>query len=355
MGFLKRQLLKVIEWTDDSSDTILSRFEVPDRYAIMKGSQLTVRESQMAIFVAEGKIADIFGPGRYKLDTANLPLLTVLFAWKYGWETPYTGEVYFVNTKQFTNQKWGTANPIMMRDKDFGMIRLRGYGIFSFRVNNAEKLMKEISGTNKIFKTDAITEQLRKMIISSVTDAIAESKVPALDLATQYNELSEATMARLAAEFNGFGLELSSFYIENLSLPEEVEKTMDQRTSMGVLGDKMNTFTQYQAAQALRDAAQNTGGGLAGAGVGLGAGLGLAGVFTDALRPKDNASAQDKTPSAPMGEAMVRCPKCTAEVKASAKFCPECGEKMAAKKFCPECGNEVKANAKFCPECGFKF
>lgn len=167
-NFIKRQLLKVIEWTDDTQNTILYRFDVPDRYAIMRGSQLTVRESQVCIFVVEGKIADVFTPGRYKLDTENLPVLTALYSWKYAFETPYTGEVYFVNTKQFTNQKWGTSNPIMMRDKDFGVIRLRGYGIYSYKVEDAVKLMRELSGTNQQFLTENIADQLRKIDRKSV-------------------------------------------------------------------------------------------------------------------------------------------------------------------------------------------
>lgn len=348
-NFIKRQLLKVIEWTDDTQNTILYRFDVPDRYAIMRGSQLTVRESQVCIFVVEGKIADVFTPGRYKLDTENLPVLTALYSWKYAFETPYTGEVYFVNTKQFTNQKWGTSNPIMMRDKDFGVIRLRGYGIYSYKVEDAVKLMRELSGTNQQFLTENIADQLRKMILSTVTDVIAESGVAALDLATQYDELSGSTKDRLADKFTEYGFKLIDFYIENLSLPEEVEKTLDTRTSMGVLGDKMGTFTQYQAAHAMREAANNqgAGGSLAGAGIGLGAGLSMAGFFSEALKGAKDAPAEAKANT-------VKCTKCGADVKAGSKFCPECGNKMAESRFCPECGAKVGANAKFCPECGKK-
>lgn len=347
--FIKKQLLKVIEWKDDSQDVIIHRFDVDDRYAIMRGSQLTVRESQVAVFVVEGKIADVFMPGRYKLDTENLPVLTLIYSWKYAFETPFTGDVYFINTKQFTNQKWGTSNPIMMRDTDFGVIRLRGYGIYSYRVNDAAKLMREIAGTNKQFKTENIADHLRKMIISTVTDIIAESKIPALDLAMNYEELSEMSRDKLAEKFNGYGFELSSFYIENLSLPEDVEKTLDTRTSMGVLGDKMGTFTQYQAAQAMRDAAQNQGGGLAGAGVGLGAGVGMAGIFTEALK----GAKDDEKPKAENINTAV-CAKCNAKVKANAKFCSECGAKMEIKeqKFCPHCGKKLDKAYKFCPECG---
>ena len=349
MGFIKRQLLKVIEWLDESSDTIVYRYDVPDRYAIMKGSQLTVRESQVAVFVVEGKIADVFTPGRYRLSTENLPILTWLCSWKYAFETPFTGEVYFVNTKQFIDQKWGTANPIMMRDADFGVIRLRGYGIYSFRVQDAGKLMKELSSTNKVFKTEDVSDQLRKMIVSNITDVIAEAKIPALDLAMHYTELSEMTMKELGGKFEEYGIELTGFYIENLSLPPEVEKMLDERTSMGVIGDKIGTYTQFQAAQAMREAANNPSGGLAGAGVGLGAGLGMAGIFTEAIKNAKDA------PSKPAANASASFPKCGAAVSAKAKFCPECGEKLAAKKFCPECGHECKASSKFCPECGTKF
>ncbi len=350
---IKSQMLKVIDWKDESQDTIVYRFDVPDRYEIMRGSQLIVRESQVAIFVVEGKIADVFMPGRYKLDSENLPVLTLIMNWKYAFENPYKGDVYFINTKQFTNQKWGTSNPIMMRDADFGLIRLRGYGIYSYRVNDAAKLIRELAGSNKQFKTENIADQLRKMVLSTVTDVIAEMKVPALDLAMQYEEISIASKEKLLERFAQFGFEISDFYVENLSLPEEVEKTLDTRTSMGVLGDKMGTYTQYQAAQAMRDAAKNEGGGLVGAGVGLGAGLGIGGVFADAFK---NVQDQPRQTEVKSQQDTVTCAKCGHQCLATAKFCPECGENVSKPKtkFCPECGSQISAGAKFCPECGKK-
>lgn len=357
MGFIKKQLLKVIEWKDESHDTIVYRLDVNDRYAIMKGSRLIVRESQEAIFVYRGQVADVFGPGDYRLDTDNLPVLTAICNWKYAFENPFVGEVYFVNTQQFTDQKWGTANPIMMRDADFGVIRLRGYGVYTFRVKDSKKMMKELTSTVKEFKTTSVTEQLRKMIISKVTDTIASSKIPALDLAMSYNELSEQVQVDLAADFDAFGLELASFYIENLSLPPEVEKMLDERTNMGVIGDKMGTYTQFQAAQAMRDAAKNTSGGLAGAGVGLGAGLGIGNMFTAAIGgAKDTApaAAGAAVGAAAVAGATVKCSVCGKDMPAAAKFCPECGAKAAAKKFCPDCGKEVTDATKFCPDCGKK-
>lgn len=345
MKFIKSQCLKVIDWNDMTKNTIAYRFQVPDRYEIMKNSMLVVRESQLAIFVKEGRLADIFQPGTYKLDDIkNIPLFSKLSNWKYAFESKWKGEVYFINTTQFTDRKWGTTNPVMMRDADFGVIRIRGYGIYSFQASDPEKLLKELFGTKPLLTTEDIEGHLKKAIISKLTDAIAESRIPALDLAMHYDELSEYAEKKLAPTFIELGFTLRSFYIENLSLPPEVEKTLDTRTQMGVLGDKMGTFTQFQAAHAMRDAASNPSGGLAGAGVGLGAGVGIGKVFADAFGSvKDEP--QKKT---------VFCPKCKASVAENAKFCPGCGEKMAAEKKCGKCGADVKANAKFCPECGEK-
>lgn len=375
-NFIKSQLLKVIEYKDDSQNQLVYRFPMEGR-EIMNGSALTVRESQVAIFVHKGQIADIFEPGYYKLKTENLPVLTKLLSWKYGFNSPFKAECYFVNTKQFTDQKWGTINPIMMRDADFGMVRIRGFGKYSFRVDDPEVFLKELFGTNSTFKTEDINEYLRSMVIQGITDAIAESKIAALDLAAQYRELSQFVTQEMNKDFNKIGLMLTNVVIENISLPEEVEKNMDTRTSMGVMGDKMGQFMQFQAAHAMRDAAQNEGGGLAGAGVGLGAGLGIGNVFTQAMQgmtqPQATAAAPANTVPCPKCGAQVKqgakfcpecggkmvqtqkCPKCGTECKATAKFCPECGEKLAAVKKCPQCGHDCKPSAKFCPECGEKF
>ena len=239
MGIFKdlvtSQLIDVIEWTDDSQNTMVYKYDMNGK-EIMMGAQLTVRESQAAIFVNEGKLADVFQPGRYELSTQNMPILTKLKAWKFGFNSPFKSDVYFINTKQFLDRKWGTANPVMMRDTDFGMIRIRAFGSFAFRVKEPETFMKECFGTSSLFTVEGVEGQLKSMVVSGLSDAIAQSKIPALDIAANYSGLSQYCMNALNTKVEALGLTLTNFVIENVSLPEEVEKAMDKRTSMGVLG-----------------------------------------------------------------------------------------------------------------------
>lgn len=349
---LKRQLLKVIEWKDPTQNVIVYRYPMTDRTEIMKGCRLIVRESQAAVFVKEGQIADVFGPGSYKLDTNNLPILTNLGAWAYGFDSPFKAEVYFVNTKQFINQKWGTSNPAMMRDPEFGMIRVRGFGKYTFRVSDPVRMMKEIFGTNQDYHTESLEEHFRSLIVSGFSDALGEAGIPALDLAANYKELSDVLKKTLKDDFENFGIEVIQMVIENISLPQEVEQTIDKRTSMGVLGDKMGTYMQYQSAEALREAARNEGGGAAGAGIGLGAGLGLGQMFTESMRAAKDAETV-KEAKKEVAE-KVDCPNCKVKINANSKFCPECGQKMPENKFCTKCGTKLKPNHNFCPECGEK-
>ena len=281
IDFIKTQFIEVIEWTETSPDVMVYRFPVANK-EIKMGAQLTVRESQAAVFVNEGAIADVYGPGRYELTTQNMPILTKLKSWKYGFNSPFKAEVYFVNTRQYTDRKWGTQNPVMMRDAEFGMLRLRAFGIYSFKVERPEVFLKEVFGTAAEFTADAIEGQLKRSIVSGLSDLLGEAGIPALDLASRYDELSAGARDKLKPRFEAFGLALVTFYVENISLPEEVEKVLDQRTSMGVIGD-MGKYAQYQSAQAIRDAAQNQGGGAAGAGVGLGAGVALGNLMGQSL------------------------------------------------------------------------
>lgn len=344
-NFIRSQFIEVIEWTDSSNDTMVYRFPVQNK-EIKMGAQLTVRPSQIAVFVNEGQIADVYEPGRYKLSTENMPILTKLKSWKYGFNSPFKAEVYFVNTKQFTDRKWGTSNPIMMRDAEFGMLRLRAFGNYSFKVIEPVIFLKEVFGTNELFEVESIEGQLKRSIISGLTDYLAEARIPALDLAMNYDELSQGSKTKLQSRFRKLGLEISSLYIENISLPEEVEKTLDKRTSMGVLGD-MGKYAQYQSAEAIRDAAKNEGG-LASAGVGIGTGAALGNMMGEAFKnanKENNNNVVEK----------IKCSNCNELVNANSKFCNGCGNKLTIDKVpCIKCNFELNKGSKFCPECGTK-
>jgi len=283
---LKGELIDIIQWLDESNNTMVYRFE---RYnnEIKYGAKLVVRESQAAVFVNEGKIADVFKPGTYTLTTQNLPILATLLGWKYGFESPFKAEVYYINTKRFTDNKWGTKNPIMLRDAEFGPLRLRAFGTYALRVKDPAQLIREVAGTNAHFTTEEITEQLRNMIVSRFADILGESKIPALDLAANYNELGDFIAKKIQPEFDQYGLEVLNLLVENVSLPPEVEKVLDQRTSMGVIGN-LQAYTQYQTANAIPTAAANPGG-LAAAGVGLGMGVAMAGQMAPVMNPQPGA------------------------------------------------------------------
>ena len=348
-GF-KRQMLKVIQWQDNSNNTMVHKYILSDRDEIMNSSTLVVNPAQVAVFVHKGQICDIFAPGTYKLATENIPILTKILSLPTLGDSPIKADVYFVSTKQMTAQKWGTTNPIMLRDADFGNVRIRAFGVFSFRVKNAKVFMEQVFGTKNSFTTEEAYQQVKPMVMQCFADAVAESKISALDLAASYREFSDTIIKTSVKDFEQFGYELCSITIENISLPEEVEKALDERTKLGILGDKMGTYTQLKAANAIEEAAKNpNGNNFAGMGVGLGAGLGVGQVFSDALK---NAKDEPKKTSA--GASTTVCPKCNANVPSGSKFCPECGEKMPTKKFCPACGAKLEGTGKFCPECGAK-
>ncbi|MBA3335713.1 MAG: SPFH domain-containing protein [Acidobacteria bacterium] len=344
------QFIEVIEWLDDTKDTILYRFPVAGQ-EIKNEAQLIVRESQTAVFVFEGQVADVFGPGRYTIDGGNTPILSKLGAWRYGFNSPFKSEVYFVNTKQFTDMKWGTANPIMLRDNDFGIVRLRAFGAYSMRVADPREFIKEVAGTNAHFQTEDIDSQLKRAIVSEFSDAIGEMKIAALDLAAQYKEIGEQIRAKINEDFKSYGLEVTKFYVENISLPEEVEKALDKRSSMGALGDA-GKYMQFQAADALRDAAQNEGGG-AGLGAGLGAGFAVGGQMANAFGNIGQQGGQNAQGGGGQSTQMVACPSCGKQNAAGTKFCGDCGAKMEVQKVpCVKCGAELREGAKFCSECG---
>ena len=347
-----------IVWNDDSKDTLVYKYPFKNNgREVNDKSTVTVKESQVAVFVHKGQIADVLTPGLYNLKTDILPILTKLAAWKYAFETPITLDVYYVNTKQFTNIKWGTLNPIMMRDPEFGAIRVRGFGAFAFKVDDPGVFLKELFGTNSTFKTEDITGYLKTMLLSSLADALGESKISALDLAANTMEFNGLVKDKIQAKFKEMGLLLTNLFIENMSVPPEVEKALDERSKYGILGDSTDIMMKVSAAEAMKSAAKNPGaaGAFMGAGVGMGAGLGMGGYMGEAFaRSQDNGQKQSNQKMGGASEKGKKCPKCGAEVFAGAKFCPECGEKLPVKKFCPNCGAEVVENAKFCTDCGTK-
>ena len=343
--------LKILEWADDSKNTIVYKYPFKKGGTeVNQKSKLIVRESQVAIFVHKGQICDIFEAGTYDMNTEIFPILSKLAGWKYGFQTPIRVDLYFVNTKQFTDCKWGTANPILMRDPEFGMIRVKGFGSYAFKVEQADVFMKELFGTNSSFATYDITNWLKTMLVSALTDAIGESKISALDLAGNTLEFNQIVSATIQNKFAEIGLKLTNLFIENMSVPQEVEKAIDERSKLGILGDKTDVMLKVATAEAMKDAAKNTGAGgaFAGAGIGLGAGLNIGSAFAEAMRP---SNAGQKTETSAKGQT---CTKCGANISANAKFCPECGNKVEKAKFCTNCGANVLAGAKFCPECGNK-
>ena len=295
----KSQFIEIIQWLDDSRDSIVYRFPVYNQ-EIKMGAQLTVRENQAAILVNEGKAADVYGPGRYELQTQNMPILTDLRGWKYGFNSPFKVDVYFFNTRIFTDLKWGTQNPVMMRDADFGMIRIRAFGTYAMRVSDPKTFFSTIVGTQGLTTTNDILGQLRSTILSRLSDAIAEAKIAALDMASKYDDLSHVALTKLTPEFASYGLELSRFFVENISLPEEVEAAIDQRSKLGVLGDRMGQYTQLQTADAIKVAAANPGG-IAGVGAGVGAGFAIGGAMGQAFQGAAGAPPPPMAPPPPPG------------------------------------------------------
>ncbi len=300
-SFLKGQFIDVIEWTDATRNTMVHRFE---RYgnSIMYGAKLTVREGQMAVFIHEGQLADVFGPGLYMLETNNMPLMTALQHWDHGFNSPFKSEIYFVNTRRFAGLKWGTQNPVMLRDPEFGPLRLRAFGSYAIRVQDPVPFMREIVGTDGDFTQEKIAGQIRNILVQKVSRVLAASGIPALDMAANTKDLSDVVTKAIAPTLGEYGLEMPEFYIENISLPPEVEKVLDQRTSMGIVGD-LNKFTQFSAAQAMQKAAEGGSDGGMGAGLGAGMGMGMGMAMAQGMG-QQSAAAPPPPPPPPAAEPM---------------------------------------------------
>jgi membrane protease subunit (stomatin/prohibitin family) len=270
---LTREFIDIVQWTEPSQNEILCyRFPRSDN-EIKNGAKLVVREGQAAAFVKEGQLADVKTPGMYTLDTNNFPVLSKILGWKYGFESPFKAEVYFIATRQWTDQKWGTANPIMVRDPEFGPVRMRAFGTYAFKVTDPATFLRELVATDPSFEAYEVTNQFRNAIVSRFVDTVGSSKIPMLDLAGNYEKLSKLALERIAPELAKMGVSLTQFFVENISLPPEVEKALDRRSEMGILGN-LDQYTKFQTAEAIRDAANNPNGG-AGIGAGLGAGVAI--------------------------------------------------------------------------------
>jgi len=309
--FLSKQFIRVIQWNENSDGVLSYRYPMQEM-EIENGGQLTVRETQVALFVNEGRIADVLGPGLHKLNTRNLPILTDLMNWSKDFESPFKSDVYFFSTRLQMDQKWGTGTPVTIRDKDFGAVRLRAYGTYAYRVADPKVFFTNVSGTRAAYTVGELEDQLRAMIVERMAAAFAESNVPFLDMAQNQAVLADKIADAVKPGFTALGLDLAQFLVTSVSLPDELQKVMDQRIGMGMAGD-VGRLTQFEAAESLEEAAQNTGG-TAGMGVGLGAGVAMA----QALMGQT-------------GGGVAR---------------------TAAAKFCTDCGKPVPQGAKFCPECG---
>lgn len=324
-SFFKKQFIDVIHWTEDAPGVLQWRYPMQDM-EIQNGAQLTVRESQMAVFVNEGVFADIFSPGLYTLSTKTLPLLTNLRHWDKLFQSPFKSDIYFYSTRQQTNQRWGTPMPVTIRDKDFGAVRLRANGLYSYHLTDPSTFHQKIAATQDRYTAAELEPHLRNTIVGKVSDAFGQSNVPFLDMAANIEEFSAAMRQQVTPLFADLGLTLDSFQVESLSLPDELQKRLDERIGMNMMGD-MRQYAQFQAAQSMPIAAANPGGG-AGLGAGLGAGMAMGKAMADAIAGS----------SAPAGTPASAAPQGAAP-QGETKFCSECGKSIArASKFCPECG-----------------
>jgi membrane protease subunit (stomatin/prohibitin family) len=324
--FLSKQFIDVIEWVEPADGILAFRYPMQDR-EIQNGGKLTVRDSQLAVFVNEGKVADAFGPGLYTLNTQTLPILTYLRNWDKAFKSPFKSDVYFFSSRLQTNQHWGTPNPITIRDKEFGAVRVRAFGIYTYHIADAKVFYSKVSGTRDSYMVPDLEGQLRNTIVGVMTDTFANSQVPFLDMAANQAALADKITSQLKPGFAQLGLGLDNFVVENLSLPDELQKVLDQRISMNMIGD-MGRYTQFEVAQSIPTAAANEGG-AAGVGAGLAAGVTMGQAMMDALK-KPGSSGGESGPAAPG----------VAGASAETKFCLNCGKPIPKiSKFCPECGH----------------
>jgi len=328
-SFVKKQFIDVLQWTEDGDEVLAWRFPTAD-LEIQQGARLIVRDTQMALFVDQGKVGDLFGPGTHAIHTRNLPVLTDLRHWNKQFESPFKSEVYFFSTRQRLGQTWGTANALTIRDREFGAVRVRAFGVYGFRVGDPRVMFRELSGTRDSYGLGDLEGQLRNTLVSALTDHLGGSQVPFLDMAANQEALARAVLGKAQPAFEALGLSLVSFQIQNISLPEELQARLDERIGMGIVGD-LPRYTQFQTARSIPTAAANAGG-AAGAGVGVGAGIAMGQAMGQAMqRPAASAAPAGgaaATPAAPAPIGTV-CPRCSTRLDRPSKFCPECGHALA--------------------------
>lgn len=346
---------EVIESLDKTGNEMAVRWPRSGSGAIRSGSQLVVRESQSAVFFRDGKAYDVLGPGRHSLTTMNLPLMTGFLSLPFGFKSPFRAEVYFVNQKVFTNLKWGTAQPIVFRDKELAMVRLRAFGIFSPRITDPLLFVNKIVGTQGLYTSEKIESFFREIIVARLNDLLGEMLETIFDLPKYYDEIAAALKTRVKDDFDKYGVEFVDLVVNAITPPEDVQKMIDARTGMAAVGD-VGAFTQYQAARAMRDIANQPAGGgggagntaAAGMGLGVGAGLGMMMPGMILKGQQQGGGGEAKKPPT------KKCPKCSADVPAEAKFCLSCGAKLVETIKCPKCNAELPKGAKFCSGCGLK-
>jgi len=337
------RIFDVIEFFDETGRQMVHRVPEHGSGDFRLGSQLIVRESQAAVFFRDGKALDTFGPGRHTLSTANIPLLVNLIGIPFSGETPFKAEVYFVNLREFLEQKWGTPEPIALRDAELGMVRLRAFGTYSMQINDPQLFVNKIVGTQGLYETSQIQGFLRGIIVAKLTDFLGELGKSLFDLPSLYDEIAAGTKAKVQDDFNALGIALKTLYVSSISPTEETAKAIDERAAMGAIGN-MQAYLQFKAAQAMTKAA-GVPGGVAAAGVGLGAGVGMGAAMAQMM-------AQAMQPGAPA--ATMICPSCSAQIPAGSKFCNQCGAKIGEAMICPNCKADVPEGSKFCPNCGTK-
>ena len=362
------QTLEVLEHYDPSGEEIVYRYPPEGTAEIKMGAQLVVHEAQEAVFYRDGRALDVFGPGRHTLVTQNIPLLTKAASLPFGGKSPFRVAVVFVNKRTFLDQKWGTREPVVFRDSELGMVRLRAFGNYAYRIADSQLFVNTVVGSQGVFDTDRLKDFYRDMIVSRLNDLLGETLKTIFDLPRFYDELGVAAKSRMAEDFAKYGVDLTDFYINSITPPDEVQAKIDERSAMGAIGD-MSTYMQFKAAQAVEEAAQGggEGGGAAGAGMGLGMGAGFGAMMPGMIaQAMQQAQQGQQGGGAPAGGAAAAagagaaaqaggsfCPECGKPVPPGAKFCPNCGHKMG-EATCPKCGQPVPPGSKFCPNCGEK-